>query len=97
VVSKHYKRFMSHSMTFYLACWPFHFFFFGAFCCLLVCFVIYFLILQLAAFLLSCMNVVALFLLFNKLVIVHVLKFLSFICVCAKVVVVRVYILFEDV
>lgn len=43
------------------------------------------------------MNVVALFLLFNKLVIVHVLKFLSFICVCAKVVVVRVYILFEDV
>jgi len=43
------------------------------------------------------MNVVALFLLFNKLVTVHVLKFLSFICVCAKVVVVRVYILFEDV
>jgi len=31
VVSKHYKRFMSHSMTFYLACWPFHFFFFWCF------------------------------------------------------------------
>lgn len=40
------------------------------------------------------MNVVALFLLFNESVIVH---FLSFICVCAKVVVVKVHILLKDV
>lgn len=45
-------------------------------CFMLVCFVSYFLILQLATFLLSCcMKAVALFLLFNESVIVHVLNF----------------------
>lgn len=73
VVSKHYKYFMSHSATVFMLHVGFSCIFW---CFMLVCFVIYFLILQLVAFLLSCcMNAVALFLLFNESVIVYVLNF----------------------
>ena len=73
MVSKHYKRFMSHTTTVFMlhVCLFCIFLYF-----LLVCFVSYFLILQLATFLLSCcMKAVALFLLFNESMIVHVLNF----------------------